>query len=77
MVVAMLVERVLRASEVQRESKKSGPTVLSVATEWYSAHGGLSTFNRELCEAMARSVPRTELVELGYLSSYPLFNGLR
>ena len=28
-------------------------------------------------EAMARSVPRTELVELGYLSSYPLFNGLR
>ena len=28
-------------------------------------------------EAMARSVPRTELVELGYLSSYPLFEGLR
>jgi L-ascorbate metabolism protein UlaG (beta-lactamase superfamily) len=28
-------------------------------------------------EAMARSVPRTELVELGYLSGYPLFNGLR
>jgi L-ascorbate metabolism protein UlaG (beta-lactamase superfamily) len=28
-------------------------------------------------EAMARSVPRTELVELGYLSSYPLFNELR
>jgi len=28
-------------------------------------------------EAMARSVPRTELVELGYLSSYPLFDGLR
>ena len=28
-------------------------------------------------EAMARSVPRTELVELGYLSGYPLFAGLR
>lgn len=28
-------------------------------------------------EAMTRSVPRTELVELGYLSGYPLFNGLR
>jgi hypothetical protein len=28
-------------------------------------------------EAMARSVPRTELVELGYLSSYPLFEGFR
>ena len=28
-------------------------------------------------EAIARSVPRTELVELGYLSSYPLFDGLQ
>jgi L-ascorbate metabolism protein UlaG (beta-lactamase superfamily) len=28
-------------------------------------------------EAMACSVPRTELVELGYLSGYPLFAGLR
>jgi L-ascorbate metabolism protein UlaG (beta-lactamase superfamily) len=28
-------------------------------------------------EAMARSVPRTELVELGYLSSFPLFEELR
>lgn len=28
-------------------------------------------------EAIARSVPRTELVELNYLSSYPLFEGLR
>lgn len=28
-------------------------------------------------EAMARSVPRTELVELGYLPGYPLFAGLR
>jgi glycosyltransferase involved in cell wall biosynthesis len=29
-------------------------TFLSVATEWDSAHGGLSTFNRELCCALAR-----------------------
>ena len=28
-------------------------------------------------EAMTRAVPRTELVELGYLSGYPLFEGLR
>jgi hypothetical protein len=28
-------------------------------------------------ETMALSVPRTELVELGYISSYPLFEGLR
>ena len=28
-------------------------------------------------EAMVRAVPRTELVELDYLSSYPLFAGLR
>ncbi len=30
-----------------------------------------------ISEAMAHSVPRTELVELGYLSGYPLFDGLR
>ncbi|MFF7100720.1 glycosyltransferase [Streptomyces nigra] len=29
------------------------PVVLSVATEWSSSHGGLSTFNRELCRALA------------------------
>ncbi|MFD6309475.1 glycosyltransferase [Streptomyces nigra] len=29
-------------------------TALVVATEWGSAHGGLSTFNRELCLAFAR-----------------------
>ncbi|MFF4086915.1 caspase family protein [Streptomyces nigra] len=28
-------------------------TVLVVATEWSSAHGGLSTFNRQLCLALA------------------------
>ncbi|MGW7130094.1 caspase family protein [Streptomyces bobili] len=28
-------------------------TVLVVATEWSSAHGGLSTFNRHLCQALA------------------------
>lgn len=29
-------------------------TAMVVATEWESAHGGLSTFNRELCLALAR-----------------------
>jgi hypothetical protein len=28
-------------------------------------------------EEMARRTPRTQLVELGYLSGYPLFDGLR
>lgn len=29
-------------------------TILAVATEWDSKHGGLSTFNRELCTALAQ-----------------------
>lgn len=29
-------------------------SVLSLATEWHSAKGGISTFNRELCDALAR-----------------------
>ncbi|WP_327255092.1 phosphorylase family protein [Streptomyces sp. NBC_01244] len=29
------------------------PIVLVVATEWFSSHGGLSTFNRYLCTALA------------------------
>jgi len=29
------------------------PVVLSVATEWASSHGGLSTLNRDLCRALA------------------------
>ncbi|RPK51181.1 D-inositol-3-phosphate glycosyltransferase [Streptomyces sp. ADI92-24] len=29
------------------------PVVVSVATEWNSTHGGLSTFNRDLCQALA------------------------
>ena len=28
--------------------------MLAVATEWHSAHGGVSTFNRELCRAFAK-----------------------
>ncbi|MEU2388934.1 caspase family protein [Streptomyces sp. NPDC012461] len=33
-------------------------TVLVVATEWSSAHGGLSTFNRHLCVALAAAGAR-------------------
>ncbi|MBK7539683.1 MAG: hypothetical protein IPI49_30905 [Myxococcales bacterium] len=29
-------------------------TILAVATEWDSKHGGLSTFNRDLCTALAQ-----------------------
>lgn len=28
--------------------------MLAIATEWHSAHGGVSTFNRELCRASAK-----------------------
>ncbi|MDO9337553.1 MAG: glycosyltransferase [Caulobacter sp.] len=45
--------------------------VLAVATEWNSAHGGLSTFNRNLCIAFAKAgsrvvclVPRASLDEV-------------
>jgi len=30
------------------------PSVLAVATEWHSAHGGVSTFNRELCRVFVK-----------------------
>ncbi|MFF3584737.1 AAA family ATPase [Streptomyces mirabilis] len=35
------------------DQSHSAPVVLSVATEWNSSHGGLSTFNRDLCRALA------------------------
>ncbi|MFM0741594.1 glycosyltransferase [Paraburkholderia xenovorans] len=35
------------------EAKQAGHTVLLMATEWRSAHGGLSTFNRHLCITLA------------------------
>lgn len=38
--------------------------VLSLATEWSSAHGGLSTFNRQLCAALAESGARVTCVVL-------------
>lgn len=34
------------------------PCVLAVATEWDSKHGGLSTFNRDLCSALAAAGAR-------------------
>ncbi|HZU03896.1 MAG TPA: MBL fold metallo-hydrolase [Ktedonobacteraceae bacterium] len=37
----------------------------------------VATRTAPIREALARAVPRTELVEPGYLSSYPLFEGLR
>ncbi|MFE0426660.1 glycosyltransferase, partial [Streptomyces sp. NPDC058953] len=35
------------------EPEPARPVVLAVATEWSSSHGGLSTFNRELCRALS------------------------
>lgn len=35
------------------EETQSTPKVLVVATEWDSRHGGLSTFNRDFCAALA------------------------
>ncbi|WP_437627228.1 glycosyltransferase [Sorangium sp. So ce1151] len=36
--------------------------VLAVASEWASGHGGLSTFNRELCLAWAKARPEHRLL---------------
>jgi hypothetical protein len=36
-----------------KRTTSSLPTVMSVATEWFSSKGGLSTFNRRLCVALA------------------------
>ncbi|WP_169316088.1 glycosyltransferase [Pseudomonas agarici] len=38
-----------------QQERCHGPSVLVMATEWNSAHGGLSTFNREFCRALARA----------------------
>lgn len=39
-------------------STSKQPSVLAVATEWDSKHGGLSTFNRDLCTALAAAGAR-------------------
>jgi glycosyltransferase involved in cell wall biosynthesis len=36
-----------------RTQRRDKLVILAIATEWDSAHGGLSTFNRELCCALA------------------------
>ncbi|MGM1058556.1 glycosyltransferase [Saccharothrix sp. Mg75] len=38
-----------------KAGRTEGPTVLAVATEWSSGHGGLSTFNRRLCVSLAEA----------------------
>ncbi|MDT3398949.1 AAA family ATPase [Streptomyces sp. B1866] len=42
----------------RRPASERRPVVLAVATEWVSSHGGLSTFNRELCRALASAGAR-------------------
>lgn len=42
-------------TEAQRTRDTGSMQVLAVATEWLSRHGGLSTFNRELCIALAQA----------------------
>ncbi|MEU4517815.1 glycosyltransferase [Amycolatopsis sp. NPDC024027] len=34
-------------------SRNSGPRILAIDTDWVSVHGGLTTFNRRLCVALA------------------------
>jgi glycosyltransferase involved in cell wall biosynthesis/tetratricopeptide (TPR) repeat protein len=65
--------RSARPSQVRNplaEPERKQTAVLVVATEWYSRHGGLSTFNRDLCTALVRAgarvvcyVPRAETGE--------------
>jgi glycosyltransferase involved in cell wall biosynthesis len=47
---AFQVRRVIPSDRVPVDK----PTILAIATEWDSSHGGVSTFNRELCAALAR-----------------------
>ncbi|MGW2049501.1 glycosyltransferase [Streptomyces sp. NPDC001858] len=42
-----------QTSSHPRGQSRRTPVVLSMATEWTSSHGGLSTFNRDLCQALA------------------------
>ncbi|MEV6309518.1 glycosyltransferase [Streptomyces sp. NPDC051840] len=46
-------DKELPAGEVRPVEVRGATTVLVVATEWWSAHGGLSTINRGLCQALA------------------------
>jgi len=43
----------LRPQRADQPASRRAPVILSVATEWASSHGGLSTFNRDLCRALA------------------------
>jgi glycosyltransferase involved in cell wall biosynthesis/tetratricopeptide (TPR) repeat protein len=47
---------------LQGSTSYSFRTVLAVATEWSSQHGGLSTLNRELCIALAKAGHRVACV---------------
>ncbi|AQS68942.1 glycosyltransferase [Streptomyces pactum] len=53
-----------RADRDGAEHSEEGPVVLSVATEWASSQGGLSTFNRDLCQALAAAGARVFCVVL-------------
>lgn len=45
--------------------ERRGPAVLALATEWSSAHGGLSTLNRQLCRALAAQGAEVVCMVLG------------
>ena len=49
---------VLKHRSERAAEPPAGPPVLVVATEWDAAHGGLSTFNRQLCSALAAAGAR-------------------
>ena len=41
-------------TKIKRTGYPKELTILSIATEWFSRHGGISTFNRELCCSLSR-----------------------
>ena len=43
------------AGEEPTEPARKPVSVLAIGTEWSSGHGGLSTFNRQLCIALAQA----------------------
>ncbi|NVZ64811.1 glycosyltransferase [Pseudomonas gingeri] len=62
-----------------QQALSRGPSILVMATEWKSAHGGLSTFNREFCRALAAAgcrvvcaVPDATEAEIGHAREYDI-----
>ena len=57
--------RVREASRPPLDDRTGSRRILVLATEWFSAHGGLSTVNRRLCQALGSAGAEVYCVVLG------------